>query len=86
MSSVICHDLTALATNASSRKPSQFSGPARLKGGKSSGKNVEDHERNPEQPDTDSRHLKHGQITRPQQGKPNLKIFSHLGWLQGGTP
>jgi len=57
----------ALATNASSRKPSQFSGPARLKGGKSSGKNVEDHERNPEQPDTDSRHLKHGQNTRPQQ-------------------
>jgi len=57
----------ALATNASSRKLSQFSGPARLKGGKSSGKNVEDHERNPEPLDTDSRHLKHGQNTRPEQ-------------------
>lgn len=56
----------ALATNASSRKLSQFSGPARLKGGKSSGKNVEDHEMNPEQLHTDSRHLKHGQNTRPQ--------------------
>ena len=78
MSSVICHDLTALATNASSRKPSQFSGPARLKGGKSSGKNVEDHERNPEQPHTASRHLKLGQHTRPHQGKLNLRIFSLL--------
>lgn len=57
----------ALATNHTSRKLSQFSGPARLRGGKSSGKNVEDHERNPEQPDTDSRHLKHGQNTRPEQ-------------------
>lgn len=61
----------ALATNASSRKLSQFSGPARLKGGKSSGKNVEDHERNPGQPDTDtdSRHLQHGQHTRPEPAK-----------------
>ena len=78
MSSVICHDLTALATNASSRKLSQFSGPARLKGGKSSGKNVEDHERNPERPDTLTRHLKPGQHTRPHQGKLNLRIFSPL--------
>ena len=77
MSSVICHDLTALATNASSRKLSQFSGPAGLKGGKSSGKNVEDHERNPEQqPHTDSRHLKLGQHTGPHQGKLSLRIFS----------
>ena len=72
MSSVICHDLTALKPNVSSRKLSQFSGPARLKGGKSSGQNVEHHERNPEQLHTGSRHLKHGQNTRPQQGKPNL--------------
>merc|ERR1711863_59977 len=61
----------ALATNASSRKLSQFSGPARLKGGKSSGKNVEDHESNPGQPDTDtdSRHLQRGQHTRPEPAK-----------------
>ena len=92
MSTVICHDLTALATNASSRKLSQFSGPARLKGGKSSGKNVEDHERSPGQPDTDtdSRHLKPGQNTRPEQAKQgelNLTIISGLAWLLlGGTP
>jgi len=58
----------ALATNASSRNLGQFSSPARLKGGKSSGKNVEDHERNSVQLDTDSRHLKHGQNTRLEPG------------------
>lgn len=55
----------ALATNASSRKLSQLSGPARPKEGKSSGKNVGDHERNPDQADT--RHLKHGHNTRTGQ-------------------
>jgi len=56
----------ALATNPTSRRPGQFLGPARLRGGKSSGRNRIDHERIPEQPET-PRHLKNVDNIRLEQ-------------------
>jgi len=62
----------AIATNASSRKAGQFFGPARLKGGKSSGRNCKDHERNSEQPDT--RHVKNVDKIQRERGAISVTI------------